>query len=72
VLAQHPSRTLALAQEHGQHYPQGTFSEERELLAIEALVALSQRPEAERRARAFRQQFAHSIHLKRVAELIGR
>jgi hypothetical protein len=72
VLAQQPARTLALAQEHLQHFPRGAFSEERELLAIEALAALSQRAEAERRARAFRQQFARSIHLKRVAELIER
>lgn len=72
VLAQQPARALELAEEHGKHYPRGAFSEERELLAIESLVALSLHADAARRGRAFRQQFTRSIHLKRVAELIER
>jgi hypothetical protein len=72
VLAQQPARALELAEEHGEHYPNGVFSEERELLAIESLVALSRHAEAARRGRTFRRQFTQSIHLKRVAELIER
>lgn len=72
VLAQQPTRALELAEEHARHYPGGAFSEERELLAIESLAALSLHAEATRRGRAFRKQFAQSIHLKRIAELIER
>jgi hypothetical protein len=71
VLAANPGRTLALTKEHLRAYPGGTFAEERELLTIEALVALGRRAEAERRARAFRAQFGQSIHLQRVESLLA-
>ena len=52
-------------------YPSGRFAQEREVLAIEALVRLGRRPEAETRAAAFDRAFPTSAHRRRIAVLLG-
>jgi hypothetical protein len=66
-----PSDALRALDEHRARYPHGTFVQEREVLAIEALVQLGRRPEAEARAAAFAAQFPGSAHRRRIAVLLG-
>lgn len=72
VMANNPARALMLSEEHRQQYAQGQFAEERELLAIEALVGLHKRDAAERRARAFSRAHPNSVHADRLALILQR
>ncbi|HMJ10048.1 MAG TPA: hypothetical protein VK524_01520 [Polyangiaceae bacterium] len=67
-----PATTLALAREHLRAHPDGVFAQERELLAIEALLKLRQRARAVERAQAFVQRFPASPHGRRVRALLER
>jgi hypothetical protein len=66
-----PERALELAEEHAHHYPEGTFAEEREVLAIESLLKLQRTREAERRVGAFVQRFPRSSHREHLAQLVS-
>jgi hypothetical protein len=56
-----PARVLAVVEQHRQRFPHGRLAEEREALAIRALLSLGRRPEAEARARAFRAAYPNSF-----------
>lgn len=71
VIGKDPARALALAEEHARHYRAGQFAEERELLAIEALVRLARRAAAERRARLFRRAHPNSVHAHRLGVILS-
>ena len=62
---------LALATEHAKAYPHGVLAQEREFIAIQALVALGRTGAASSRARAFRQAYPGSSHLTRLDALVG-
>lgn len=66
-----PERALALAEEHARLYREGTFSEEREVLAIESLLKLHRTQEAERRVAAFMARFPRSSHREHLARLVS-
>jgi hypothetical protein len=66
-----PKLALRLAGEHQKRFPNGMLSEEREVLAIEALARLGQTAGAEARAQAFLQRYPTSGHRRRV-ELAAR
>jgi hypothetical protein len=51
ALTTDPSRTLALTEQHRARFPRGMLTLERELLAIDALVAIGRRDEAQARGR---------------------
>jgi hypothetical protein len=70
-MAADPGDALRALDEHRARYPRGTFVQEREVLAIEALVHLVRRPEAESRAAAFANEFPDSAHRRRIAVLLG-
>jgi hypothetical protein len=70
VMATNPARALALSEQHRQSYRSGQFAEERELLAIEALVRLHQPEAAERRARAFSRAHPNSVHAHRLEVIL--
>lgn len=72
VMASNPARALVLSEEHRRYYAHGQFAEERELLAIEALVALHKRDAAEQRARAFTRAHPNSVHAHRLALILQR
>lgn len=57
---------LALLEIHRQRFPRGGLSEEREALAVEALVKAGRYDEARRRAAAFRQRVPNSVYLPAV------
>lgn len=71
VLAADPAGALAICQAHAQRYPRGQFSEERERIAIEALVRLGRRGEATTRLDTFRKAFPRSGYRARLERLVG-
>ena len=72
VIMRDPARALTLAEEHAGAYPDGIFAEERELLAIEALLGLTRRDDAEQRAARFTRRHPHSVHAHRLQRLLDR
>jgi hypothetical protein len=64
-----PQRALAVAAEHARAYPRGSYAQERELIAIEAMVKLGDRAGADARAAAFRRAYPKSSHLPRLATI---
>jgi hypothetical protein len=66
-----PSEALALADEHARRFPQGILVQEREVIAVEALVKAGRRDEAKARAARFRARFPGSSHTRRLDALVG-
>lgn len=66
-----PSRALALTRTHEARFPDGAFTEEREVIAIGALDALGREEAARRRAEAFTRRWPSSAHHARLRELRG-
>ncbi len=71
ALENDPATTLRLVSEHRQSHPEGALSEERDVLGIEALVALGRRSEAEGMARSFRAKHPASLHLRRIDVILS-
>jgi len=61
-----PRRALALTRRHKQLYPQGSLSQEREVIAIEALSRLDKNSSAHERAEEFSEKYPESAHQKKV------
>lgn len=66
-----PDEALEAATRHGREYPQGLLAEEREALAIRALVAVGQRDQALARAQRFRVRYPKSLLLPAVDGAVG-
>ena len=64
------TRALALAERHATLYANGTFTEEREAIAIEALHGLGQYERARTRLTAFTTQYPHSGYRARLERLV--
>jgi hypothetical protein len=65
-LHERPAESLALCQKHETDFVRGRFAEEREAVAIEALVYLHRADEAERRWARFQNAYptsSHRVHL---------
>ena len=60
------AKALALADEHGRHFPRAQLGEEREAIAIQALVALGRNDEARGRAARFRAATPNSLFLPAI------
>lgn len=71
ALRSRPAEALALADSHARRAPRGLLAEEREVIAIDALVRLGRTTEARSRAARFRSTWPGSSHLTRVDSLIG-
>jgi hypothetical protein len=71
LLGRDPERAYALTEQHRQGHRRGTLSEERELLAIEALLALGRRTAAEARARQFARRYPSSVHARKLALILS-
>jgi hypothetical protein len=65
-----PVAALRLAEEHRSRYPSGKLTQERELIAISALVALGHRTAALSRAAGFERAFPTSPYRKQIGELL--
>jgi hypothetical protein len=70
ALSSDPARSLALASEHARRFPKGMLAEEREVLAIEALMKLGRSDEANARASRFRATYPSSTHLPRIESVV--
>ena len=68
-----PARAQKMLERHAQRFPRGQLAEEREGLAVRALVAAGRPDEARARAQAFERRWPRSIFLPAVeAALSGR
>jgi hypothetical protein len=66
ALKTEPAKALALTRQHQRLYPDGALSQEREVLAIEALSRLGKKGNAEKRAGQFEQRYPGSAYQKKV------
>lgn len=66
ALKSDPRRALELTRRHKQLYPRGSLSQEREVIAIEALARLDKKNSAHERAEAFSEKYPESAHQKKV------
>lgn len=71
-LASDPARALKLTAEHRQLFPSGAFTQEREVIEIDALYRLGRKAEADRRATQFVSRNPNSSYGRRVKELLAR
>lgn len=70
-LRSNPTRSLALCKEHESRFASGQFAQEREAVAIEALVYLGRRDEANRRWTSFRERYPSSSHRVHLESLLA-
>lgn len=71
-LASDPAFALAVVQHHELKYPNGQLSAEREFIAVDALLRLGRRAEAERRAGPSLTRDPEGLYAKRLRQLLGR
>jgi hypothetical protein len=72
ALDREPAAALAFAEQHAREYPRGLFAQEREILAIEALLKLRRKPQALDRTQRFMARFPDSPHARRARALLDR
>lgn len=70
ALASDPARALRMTEEHVSRYPHGVLVQERDVIAIDALVRLGRRDEARSRASAFQTRYPKSAHASRIAAIL--
>lgn len=70
-LSTNPSAALALTESHRKLYPQGILSQEREVVAIEALARLGKSRAAKQRVDGFRNAQPNSIHEPRIRGVLS-
>lgn len=66
-----PAGSLVLCQEHESRFARGHFAQEREAVAIEALVYLNRRSEASRRFDEFSRRYPTSSHRIHLTDLLS-
>lgn len=71
LVAVEPARALALVERHRARFAHGVFAEEREVLAVEALVRLGRGQEARARAARFARAHPASAQRARLDALLG-
>ena len=71
ALGADPLQAFALTERCRGRYPNGSFSQEREYIAISALARLGRGDEARSRAALFRMHYPNSAYLTRLASLLG-
>lgn len=71
VLGRDPSQALALSEQHRRLYPSGTFTQEREVIAITALARLGRTDEARTRAERFERAFPKSPYRQRIDAVLS-
>ena len=70
-LAARPREAFALTQQHREHYPRGVFAQERDALAIEALLRAGDTETARNLAKSFVSAHPSSPHAHRFRETLG-
>jgi hypothetical protein len=72
AIGEDPARALSIAERHRAQFPEGMLVEERETLAVEALVALARHDEARRRAARFFTRWPASPYQRRIESALAR
>lgn len=70
ALGTSPATALARTDEHRRRFGDGVLAQEREVVAIDALVRLGREAEARERAEAFHRRWPRSAHGRRVDVLV--
>jgi hypothetical protein len=70
VLDSNPLVALSLCEEHQRDYPRGGLTQERELIAVAALLRLGRTASAQSRAARFRAAYPRSPYLTRLDRLV--
>ncbi len=65
-----PSSALAKTAEHARRYPRSALAQEREVIAVEALVNLGRKEEARLRVARFEKSYPGSTHARRLEALV--
>jgi len=71
ALRSRPAEALALCNDHSRRFPSGMLVQEREVIAIEALVKTDRKEEAKVRAERFKARFPGSSHTRRLETLVA-
>ena len=71
ALRSRPEEALTLADDHARRFPRGMLVQEREVIAIEALVKLGRKADAKARATRFTTRFPGSSHTRRIQTLVN-
>jgi hypothetical protein len=71
ALSADPLQAFALSERCRAQYPGGAFAQEREFIAISALIRLGRRDEAARRASLFRTRYRRSAYLPQLSRMLG-
>jgi hypothetical protein len=66
-----PKKALAICDQAAASYPDGVLAQEREALAIRALVSLGRADDANARAAAFRAKYPNSAHTPRIDQILS-
>ncbi len=70
ALPGNPRAAIRFVQEHQRHYPRGVLREEREVIAIEAMVRSGRRDGAALRAERFMRRYPSSVHRRQIERLL--
>ncbi len=70
-LASEPARAMAILQDHARLFPAGELTQERETMAVEALVRMHRKPEARTRANALLARFPRTPYVARLESALG-
>ena len=71
ALVSDPARALSLANEHAALFPSGQLTQEREVVAVDALARLGRREDARLRARALVRKFPRTPYVAHLEKAIG-
>jgi hypothetical protein len=71
ALAVDQTEALAICAEHARTFPHGLLAQEREVIAVDALVRLGRMDEARERGERFAATFPSSTHRQRIETLLG-
>ena len=71
ALRSRPEEALALCNDHKKRFPSGMLVQEREVIAIEALVKTARKDEARAQADRFKKRFPGSSHIRRLETLLA-
>jgi hypothetical protein len=68
ALPARPAEALRIAQEHARSFKRGILTEEREVIAIQALRQLGRKAEADQRAAQFERKYRGSVHQNKIGD----
>jgi hypothetical protein len=66
-----PTKALSLLNDHAKRFPTSKFAQERETLAVAALVTLGRTEDAQKRADAFKTTYPDSPNIRRLERILS-